>query len=139
MSDKKTKSPEMKKKDAKIPKKTKKGVESGRIYVLAGFNNTMVTITDLNGNTIVWGSSGASGFKGTRKATPYAATVTVENVLRKATELGLKEVEVYLKGPGTGRDAVLRVLRGAGLKINLIADVTPMPHNGCRPKKKRRV
>lgn len=139
MTDKKTKLSQVKKKEVKTPKKTKKNVESGRIYVLAGFNNTMVTITDLKGNTVVWGSSGASGFKGTRKATPYAATVTVENVLRKATELGLKEVEVYLKGPGVGRDAVLRVLRGTGLKINLIADVTPMPHNGSRPKKKRRV
>lgn len=93
----------------------------------------------MQGNTICWGSAGAAGFKGARKSTPFAATTTVEKVCRKAQEFGLKEAEVYIKGPGAGRDAALRAIRAAGLNIILIADVTPIPHNGCRPKKKRRV
>ncbi|MEK7565451.1 MAG: 30S ribosomal protein S11 [Patescibacteria group bacterium] len=115
-------------------KKTK-----GRVYVTATFNNTLVTITDLEGNTLVSGSSGSYGFKGARKATPFAAITTVENVGRKAVELGLEDVEVYIKGPGAGRDAALRALKGLNLGISLIADVTPIPHNGPRAKKKRRV
>ncbi|MGD8744159.1 MAG: 30S ribosomal protein S11 [Candidatus Woesebacteria bacterium] len=123
-------------------KKTKKRrkVETGKIYISASFNNTIVTITDDEGKTINWGSSGASGFKGTRKSTPYAATTAVEKTIQVAKDnFGLKEVEVYIKGPGPGRDAALRAIRSAGLRVNLIADVTPIPHNGPRPKKKRRV
>ena len=121
-------------------KKTNKEVKSGKIYVSSSFNNTLVTVTDDSGATISWGSSGASGFKGTRRATPYAATSATEKVLAKAkNDFGLEEVEVYVKGPGAGRDAALRAIRATGIKISLIADVTPVPHNGPRPKKKRRV
>jgi len=121
--------------------KTKKTIipEKGRVYITATFNNTLVTITDTSGNTLFWASSGLVGFKGARRATPYAATTAVEAVARKAQEAGLKEVEVYIKGPGAGRDAALRALKAVGLVIVLIADVTPIPHNGVRPKKKRRV
>jgi small subunit ribosomal protein S11 len=118
----------------------KKEIEKGKIYISASFNNTLVTVTDLDGRTLVWGTSGSVGFKGTRKATPFAATTAVEKVLNKAKEdHNLKELEVYVKGPGVGRDAALRAIRSAGLKISLIADITPLPHNGPRPKKKRRV
>ncbi len=114
--------------------------ESGKIYISASFNNTLITITDDNGSTLSWGSSGNSGFKGTRKATPFAATTAVEKVVKKVKEEnGLKEVEVYIKGPGPGRDAALRAIKAAGLKIALIADVTPVPYDGPRSKKKRRV
>jgi small subunit ribosomal protein S11 len=98
-----------------------------------------LTVTDTEGNTVVWGSAGGSGFKGARKATPYAATTTAEYVIKKAKLLGLQEVEVFIKGPGSGRDAVLRYLRNSGLKVSMIADVTPIPHNGCRPRKRRRI
>jgi len=111
----------------------------GRVYITATFNNTLVTITDEHGNSFFWGSSGMVGFKGARRATPYAATTAVEAVARKAQEAGMREVEVYIKGPGAGRDAALRALKAVGLGITLIADVTPIPHNGVRPKKKRRV
>lgn len=111
----------------------------GKVFITATFNNTLVTITDMLGNTLFWGSSGLVGFKGARKATPYAATSAVEAVARKAQDAGLREVEVYIKGPGAGRDAALRALKAVGLQIALIADVTPIPHNGVRPKKKRRV
>lgn len=111
----------------------------GRVYVTATFNNTLVTITDTSGNTICWGSAGAAGFKGARKSTPFAAITTVETVARRAQNTGIREVEVYIKGPGAGRDAALRALKLVGLTITMIADVTPMPHNGVRPKKKRRV
>ena len=113
--------------------------EKGKVYITATFNNTLVTITDLEGNTLSWGSAGLVGFKGARKATPYAATSAVEAVARKVQAQGLREVEVYIKGPGSGRDAALRALKAVGLRISLIADVTPLPHNGVRPKKKRRV
>lgn len=119
--------------------KTKKVVEKGKVFIAATFNNTLVTITDEQGNTICWGSSGMAGFKGARKSTPYAATTAVEAVARKAMDQGLRTVEVYIKGPGAGRDAALRGLKAVGLQISLIADVTPMPHNGVRAKKKRRV
>lgn len=116
-----------------------KKVQTGKVYVSASFNNTIVTITDDDGNTLAWGSAGNSGFKGTRKATPFAATSAVEKVVNKVKEEnGLKEVEIYVKGPGPGRDASLRAIKAAGLKISMIADVTPMPHDGPRPKKKRR-
>lgn len=111
----------------------------GRVYIQASFNNTIVTFTDLEGKVICWGSTGAVGFKGTRKSTPYAATTTVEAATKKALSHGVKEIEVRIKGPGPGRDAALRALRAAGLKMNMIADVSPIPHNGTRPKKRRRV
>lgn len=117
----------------------KRVVERGRVYITATFNNTLVTITDLEGNALWWGSSGLVGFKGARKATPYAATTAVEAIARKAQENGMRDVEVYIKGPGAGRDAALRALKAVGMGISLIADVTPIPHNGVRPKKKRRV
>src|SRR3989337_103271 len=112
---------------------------TGKAYITATFNNTLVTITDMSGNVVSWGSAGAAGFKGARKATPFAATTAVEAAARKAQAVGIKEVEVYLKGPGSGRDAALRALKAAGIKMTLIADVTPMAHNGARLKKKRRV
>jgi len=120
-------------------KVTKTVPTKGRVYITATFNNTIVTITDEHGNSLYWGSSGLVGFKGARRATPYAATTAVEGVARKAMDAGLREVEVYIKGPGAGRDAALRALKAVGLGITLIADVTPIPHNGVRPKKKRRV
>ncbi len=120
-------------------KKSTKQVEKGKVFITATFNNTLVTITDMNGNTVCWGSSGMAGFKGARKSTPFAATTAVEAVARKAQTYGMREVEVYIKGPGAGRDAALRALKSVGLGITLIADVTPIPHNGLRPKKKRRV
>lgn len=116
-----------------------KRVTKGKIYITATFNNTLVTITDDDGNTVCWGTSGRSGFKGARKSTPYAATTTIEDLLKKAKLMGLSEVQVLIKGPGSGRDAVLRVLRTSGIRVTMIADVTPMPHNGCRPQKRRRV
>lgn len=119
---------------------TKKQIGSGKVFVSASFNNTLVTVTDENGRALAWGSSGASGFKGTRKSTPYAATTAIDKVLKKVKdEYGIGEVEIYVKGPGAGRDAALRAIRSSGVRISLIADVTPMPHNGPRPKKKRRV
>lgn len=120
-------------------KRTKVIPEKGRVYITATFNNTLVTLTDEKGNALFWGSSGLVGFKGARRATPYAATTAVEGVARKAMDAGMREVEVYIKGPGAGRDASLRALKAVGLGISLIADVTPIPHNGVRPKKKRRV
>lgn len=120
-------------------KSVQRVVEKGKVYITATFNNTLVTVTDEKGNTLYWGSCGLVGFKGARKATPYAATTAVEAVARKALDGGMREVEVYIKGPGAGRDAALRALKAVGLGITLIADVTPIPHNGVRPKKKRRV
>lgn len=119
-------------------KKVKSIPTEGRVYVTATFNNTQVTITDKAGNTLFWSSSGGAGFKGARKSTPFAATTALDSVAKKATNAGLTSVEVYLKGPGPGRDAAIRVLRTVGLDITQITDVTPIPHNGCRPKKKRR-
>lgn len=118
---------------------TVRKVDSGRVYITATFNNTLVTITDKGGNTLAWSSSGAAGFKGTRKATPFAAISAVEQVARKVKDFGMSTVEVYIKGPGPGRDAAIRALRNAGLQVSLIADITPMPHNGPRAKKRRRV
>lgn len=120
--------------------KQTKIIEKGRIYIAATFNNTLITVTDDKGNTLGWGSAGNVGFKGTRKSTPFAATTAVDQVVKKViAATGLRSVEVYMKGPGAGRDAALRALKNAGLGITMIADVTPMPHNGARPKKKRRV
>lgn len=118
--------------------KTKR-ITKGRIYITATFNNTLITVTDDNGNVVCWGSTGRSGFKGSRKSTPFAATTAVEDVIKRAKLLGLSETKVFIKGPGPGRDAALRVLRTSGIKISMIADVTPIPHDGCRPKKRRRV
>lgn len=118
---------------------SEKKVASGRVYVTATFNNTLVTLTDASGNTLAWGTSGASGFKGARKATPFAAISAMETVVNKAKAIGMVSTEVYIKGPGSGRDATIKALRGAGINITMIADVTPIPHNGPRPKKRRRV
>lgn len=114
-------------------------VSSGRVYVTATFNNTLVTLTDSSGKTLAWGSSGASGFKGARKATPFAGITAVEGVAQKGKGMGMESVEVYIKGPGPGRDAAIRALKNAGVNITMIADVTPIPHNGPRAKKRRRV
>src|SRR4030042_3427015 len=115
-----------------------KKIENGRVYITATFNNTIATVTDNKGNTLGWGTSGSVGFKGTRKSTPFAATSAVDRVMKKViNDYGLRSVEVYIKGPGSGRDAALRAIKSAGLSITMIADVTPMPHNGVRPKKKR--
>lgn len=112
---------------------------TGKVHITATFNNTLVSITDMSGNVVAWGSAGASGFKGARRATPFAATTAVEAAGRRAMQAGIKEVEVYLKGPGAGRDAALRGLKSIGLKMTLIADVTPLAHNGVRASKRRRV
>lgn len=125
----------------KTKKKLKsKELDTARVYISASFNNTLITITDELGDVLTWGSAGSAGFKGTRKSTPFAATTAVDRALREAKNtFGLKEVEVYIKGPGPGRDAALRAIRAVGLRIALIADVTPIPYNGPRRKKKRRV
>ncbi|MBI4039821.1 30S ribosomal protein S11 [Candidatus Daviesbacteria bacterium] len=120
-------------------KKADGQVSAGRVYVTATFNNTLITLTDTLGNTLAWSSSGNAGFKGARRATPFAAITAVENVANKAKTLGMAQAEVYIKGPGPGRDAAIRALRSAGLNITMIADVTPIPHNGPRAKKRRRV
>jgi len=112
---------------------------NGKAYITASFNNTLVTIADAAGNVVAWGSAGASGFKGARKSTPFAATTAMEATARKAMDKGIHEVEVYLKGPGSGRDAALRALKSVGMKMTLIADVSPIAHNGARLKKMRRV
>lgn len=128
--------------DKKQVQKAKKGVKvskSGRVYITSTFNNTLVTVTNQGGEVVAWSSSGARGFKGTRKSTPYAATLAAEDAARKAKELGIEAVEIYIKGPGGGRDSALRAIKAVGLSITLIADVTPIPHNGPRAKKKRRV
>lgn len=119
--------------------KEQKNLQSGRVYVTATFNNTLVTLTDNAGNTLAWGTSGTAGFKGARKATPFAAISAMEALAQKAKGYGMSAVEVYIKGPGPGRDATIKALRGAGINITMIADVTPIPHNGPRAKKRRRV
>ena len=116
-----------------------KNIEKGQAHIVSTFNNTMVTLSDLNGNVISWASAGQLGFKGSRKSTPYAAQQAAEEAAKKAMEHGLKSIEVYVKGPGSGREAAIRSLQASGLEINLIKDVTPIPHNGCRPPKRRRV
>lgn len=120
-------------------KTAERKVTNGRVYVTATFNNTLITLTDATGNTLTWGSSGAAGFKGARRATPFAAISAMETVAQKAKEMGMSACEVYIKGPGSGRDATIKALRGAGINITMIADVTPIPHNGPRAKKRRRV
>lgn len=120
-------------------KKDKKNVPVGVAHIQSTFNNTIVTITDPKGNTIAWSSSGIQGFKGSRKSTPYAAQTAAEDAAKKAMEHGMRTVEVFVKGPGSGREAALRALQTAGFQVTLIRDVTPIPHNGCRPPKRRRV
>lgn len=120
-------------------KKEKKNISEGIAHIQSTFNNTIVTITDLGGNVIAWASAGMQGFKGSRKSTPFAAQMAAEDAVKKAREHGLRAVQVYVKGPGSGRESALRSLQVAGLKISLIRDVTPIPHNGCRPPKRRRV
>ncbi|PLX95991.1 MAG: 30S ribosomal protein S11 [Desulfuromonas sp.] len=119
--------------------KEKKNIANGVVHIQATFNNTIVTISDIAGNVISWSTSGAKGFKGSRKSTPFAAQVAAEDAAKKAQEHGLRSVEVYVKGPGSGRESALRALQSVGLSITLIKDVTPIPHNGCRPPKRRRV
>lgn len=120
-------------------KKERKSIPSGKAYIQSTFNNTMVTLTDPQGNVLAWGSSGTAGFKGSRKGTPYAAQLAARDAARKAMEQGLRQVEVFVKGPGSGREAAIRSLQSSGLYITGIRDVTPIPHNGCRPSKRRRV
>lgn len=120
-------------------KKEKKNVQSGIAHIQASFNNTIVTITDMTGNVLAWSSAGNQGFKGSRKSTPFAAQRVADQAARKAMDHGMRQVEVYVKGPGAGRESAIRSLQAAGLKINMIKDVTPIPHNGCRPPKRRRV
>ncbi len=127
------------KKGGKRKKKVKKHVPVGVVHINASFNNTIVTITDPTGNVIAWSTSGAKGFKGSRKSTPFAAQIAAEDAARKAMEHGVRSVSVVVKGPGSGRESALRALGNAGIRVNSIRDVTPIPHNGCRPPKKRRV
>ena len=131
---------------AKVVKKTavkrrrdKKNIDRGAAHICSSFNNTIVTITDVNGNAISWASAGGLGFKGSKKSTPFAAQMAAEEAAKGAMEHGLKTVEVYVKGPGSGREAAIRALQTAGLEITMIKDITPIPHNGCRPPKRRRV
>ncbi len=128
-----------KKRKTRTGKKTRKGISEGRVYIQSTFNNTIVTITDLQGNVITWGSSGSAKFKGSRKGTPYAAQLAARDAARRAAGDGLRRIEVYVKGPGSGREAAIRALQASGLTVTSIRDVTPIPHDGCRPKGRRRV
>jgi len=127
------------KKRTKARRRERKSIPAGRAYIQSTFNNTLVTLTDPQGNVIAWGSSGTAGFKGSRKGTPYAAQLAARDAARKAMEHGLRQIEVYVRGPGSGREAAIRSLQSSGLYITGIKDVTPIPHNGCRPPKRRRV
>ena len=129
----------IKKQKARVKRRERKNIEKGQAHIVSPFNNTMVTLSDLNGNVISWASAGQLGFRGSRKSTPFAAQQAAEEAAKKAMEHGLKVVEVYVKGPGSGRDAAIRSLQATGLEVSLIKDVTPIPHNGCRPPKRRRV
>lgn len=127
------------KKQIRRKKRERKNVERGQAHIQSTFNNTLVTLTDMNGNALSWSSAGSNGFKGSRKSTPFAAQTAAEVAAKAAMEHGLKTVEVYVKGPGSGREAAIRALETVGLKVVSIKDITPIPHNGCRPPKKRRV
>lgn len=129
----------MAKRPAGKKKKEKKNVPTGIVHIKATFNNTLVTVTDPAGNVIAWSSAGVQGFKGSRKGTPFAAQMAATDAAKKAMEHGMRSVDVYVKGPGAGREAALRAVQAAGLQVNLIRDVSPIPHNGCRPPKRRRV
>jgi small subunit ribosomal protein S11 len=120
-------------------RRERKNVPTGHVHVLASFNNTIVTITDLTGNVVAWGSAGIAGFKGSRKSTPFAAALAAEGAARRAMDHGMRQVEVFVKGPGAGREQAIRSLQATGLEVTAITDVTPIPHNGCRPPKRRRV
>ncbi|HAE85990.1 MAG TPA: 30S ribosomal protein S11 [Anaerolineaceae bacterium] len=120
-------------------RRVKRQVSAAQVHIYASFNNTIVTITDMQGNTICWGSTGTAGFKGSRKSTPFAARLATEQTMKTAQSMGVQEVELYIKGPGPGREAAIRAIQSMGVKITKIADVTPVPHNGCRPPKRRRV
>ncbi len=124
---------------ARVRRHERKNITTGVVHVNASFNNTMITVSDEQGNTVSWSSSGTMGFKGSRKSTPYAAQLAAEDAAKKAMEHGLKTVNVEVMGPGTGRESALRALQSVGLTVNMIRDVTPIPHNGCRPRKRRRV
>jgi small subunit ribosomal protein S11 len=128
-----------KKRTIRTRRRERKNIAVGHAHIQSTFNNTIISITDTSGNVISWGSSGAQGFKGSRKSTPYAAQVTSENAARRAMEHGMRTIEVYVRGPGAGREAAIRALQSAGLEVTAITDVTPIPHNGCRPPKRRRV
>ncbi|MGI6225189.1 MAG: 30S ribosomal protein S11 [Peptococcales bacterium] len=123
----------------RVRRRERKNIEKGVAHIKSTFNNTIVTITDLNGNTVSWASAGGIGFKGSRKSTPFAAQMAAETAAKAAMEHGMREVECTVKGPGAGREAAIRSLQAAGLEVNMIKDVTPIPHNGCRPPKRRRV
>ena len=127
------------KKRGKTRRREKKSIPVGRAYIQSTFNNTIITLTDPQGNVIAWGSSGTAGFQGSRKGTPYAAQLAARDATRKAMEQGLRQVDIYVKGPGSGREAAIRALQSSGLYVTSIRDVTPIPHNGCRPPKRRRV
>lgn len=129
----------MAKKKIRARKREKKNISTGIVHIQSTFNNTIVTITDPAGNVIAWSSAGVQGFKGSRKSTPFAAQLAAEDAAKKAMEHGMKNVEVYVKGPGSGRESALRSLQAAGFNVVMIKDVTPIPHNGCRPPKRRRV
>ncbi|MBN8534686.1 MAG: 30S ribosomal protein S11 [Rhabdaerophilum sp.] len=129
----------MAKEATRVRRRERKNIVSGIVHVNASFNNTMITITDAQGNTIAWSTSGTMGFKGSKKSTPYAAQVAAEDAARKASEHGMRTVEVEVCGPGSGRESALRALQAAGFNVTSIRDVTPIPHNGCRPRKRRRV
>jgi small subunit ribosomal protein S11 len=129
----------MAKEKARVKRREKKNIASGVAHVNASFNNTMITITDAQGNAISWSSSGAMGFKGSRKSTPYAAQVAAEDAGRKAQDHGMRTIEIEVSGPGSGRESALRALQACGFQVTSIRDVTPIPHNGCRPRKRRRV
>lgn len=120
-------------------RKVKRTLSSGQVHIFATFNNTIITVTDSEGNTVTWGSAGMVGFKGSRKSTPFAARLAAEQAMKNAKAMGLREVEVFVKGPGPGRESAIRAIQAMGLKVTAISDVTPVPHNGCRPPKKRRV
>ncbi len=120
-------------------RKTKRTLSSARVYVYATFNNTIVTVTDQQGNTVCWGSAGSSGFKGSRKSTPFAARLAAEQAMKSAQSMGVQEVDIIIKGPGPGRESAIRAIQSLGIKVRSISDITPVPHNGCRPPKKRRV
>ena len=131
--------PPDRKRATRTKKRERKNIPTGHVHIQSTFNNTIVTITDPSGNVVSWGSAGLVGFKGSRKSTPYAAAQTAEGAARRAIEHGMRQVEVFVKGPGAGREQAIRSLQGAGLEVSAITDVTPIPHNGCRPPKRRRV
>ncbi|EGY80187.1 MAG: 30S ribosomal protein S11 [Peptoniphilus sp.] len=126
-------------KTTRVRRRERKNIEKGQAHIASTFNNTMVTLTDMSGNVISWASAGQLGFRGSRKSTPFAAQEAAQEAANKAKEHGLKQVEVYVKGPGSGREAAIRSLQASGLEVTMIKDVTPIPHNGCRPPKRRRV